>query len=81
MNHSLYVISQIKPFFNLKTLALPNPDLSNLIKIERNYLQFKLKDTRKIGSLFLNPLIQNMVIEWYINNLKYSVLFSFIIVK
>jgi hypothetical protein len=59
------MISQIKPIFNLKILTFPNLNLSNFIEIGRTYLQFKLEDTHKKGSLFLNPLIQNMIIEWY----------------
>jgi hypothetical protein len=58
------MISRTKPIFNLKILTFPNPDLSDFIEIGKTYLQFKLGDTGK-RSIFLNPLIQNMIIEWY----------------
>jgi hypothetical protein len=64
-NHSHFMISRTKLTFNLKILTFPNPDLSDFIKIGKSYLQFKLEGTNKIGSLFLNPLIQNMIVEWY----------------
>jgi hypothetical protein len=59
------MISRTKSIFNLKKLTFPNPDLSNLVEIGKTYLRFNLKNTFKRGSLFLNPLIQNMIIEWY----------------
>jgi hypothetical protein len=54
-----------KPIFNLKILIFPIPDLSDFIEIGKAFLQFKLESTSKKGSIFLNPLIQNMIIEWY----------------
>jgi predicted nuclease of restriction endonuclease-like (RecB) superfamily len=58
------MISRTKPIYNLKILIIPNPDLLDFIEIGKTYLQFKLENIDKEGSLFLNPLIQNMIIEW-----------------
>jgi hypothetical protein len=59
------MISGTKPIFNLKILTLPNPDLSDLIEIGKTYIQFNFRNTGNKKSIFLNLLIQNMIIEWY----------------
>jgi hypothetical protein len=65
--HFLFTISRVRPKLNLKKLIVENKYLSKGkdFEIQPRRIEFRMEETNKHGSLFINILVKKMIIEWY----------------
>jgi hypothetical protein len=57
----------VRPKINLKELVIKNKYLSKGkdFEIQPRRIEFRMKETDKKGSVFINILIKRIMIEWY----------------
>jgi hypothetical protein len=67
ITHFLFTISRVRPKLNLKKLIIENKCLlkGKYFEIQPRGIEFKMDETSKQGSFFINILIKMMIIEWY----------------
>jgi hypothetical protein len=69
INNFLFTISRTEPKFNLQKLIMKNRkealEKEEYFKILPSAVRFNLRGTYKCGSLFINILIKQIMLEWF----------------
>jgi hypothetical protein len=69
--HSLFILTRTKPKFDLKKLIIQNRNKEfkkeKDFKILPHTIEFNMKGTNLTGSLFVNILVKEMVLEWFVH--------------